>query len=100
MEPRIDFVETIAWTTGVEQAQRTAEPAQVISSANLATNIFQKQGGNWFIVHHHAPECHNSAWGLHRRGGPTVPLSLNASSVSVASDADRRNSILVRSRGV
>jgi ketosteroid isomerase-like protein len=54
MEPRIKIVGAIAWATGVEQTQRKDKTGTVISSANLATNIFQKQDGNWLMVHHHA----------------------------------------------
>ena len=54
MEPRIKIVGAIAWASGVEQTQRKDKSGTVVSGANLATNIFQKQDGHWLMVHHHA----------------------------------------------
>jgi len=53
-QPRIKVVGTIAWVSGVEETQRKDKTGTPVSSANLATNIFQKQDGRWLMVHHHA----------------------------------------------
>ena len=43
-----------AWVSGIEKAQRKDKAGQSSSGANLATNIYVKEGGRWLMVHHHA----------------------------------------------
>lgn len=54
MEPRVQIVGAVAWTSGIEQTQRKDKAGVASTGANLATNIFQKQDGRWLMVHHHA----------------------------------------------
>ena len=53
-EPRIKIVGSVAWASGIEQAQRKDKTGATSSGTNLATNIFQNQDGRWLMVHHHA----------------------------------------------
>ena len=53
-ETRIKIVGAVAWVSGIEQMQRKDKAGGTSSGANLATNIFQKQGGRWLMVYHHA----------------------------------------------
>jgi len=54
MEPEIKIVDAVAWATGIERVQRKDKAGAISSTDNLVTNIFQKQGGRWLMVHHHA----------------------------------------------
>ena len=42
----------IAWVTCVENLSHAFESTQV--ARILATNVYEKQGDEWYIVHHHA----------------------------------------------
>jgi ketosteroid isomerase-like protein len=53
-EPRVKIVGSVAWASGIEQAQRKDKKGATSNGTNLATNIFQKQDGRWLMVHHHA----------------------------------------------
>jgi uncharacterized protein (TIGR02246 family) len=53
-EPRFVVVGTVAWVTGIEQAQRKDKAGTSSGGSNLVTNIFQKQDGRWLLVHHHS----------------------------------------------
>jgi|SRR5256885_12169017 len=43
-----------AWVSCVEKAQRKTKSGETQSGANFGTSIFEKQGGKWLMVYHHA----------------------------------------------
>ena len=48
---RVD--QNVAWIVGAEQVQGRREGGEAVTSMVLGTNVFEKQGGNWLMVHHH-----------------------------------------------
>ena len=49
---RVDH--NVAWIVGAEQIQARPVGGEVVTWTGLATNVFEKQGGTWLMVHHHA----------------------------------------------
>jgi ketosteroid isomerase-like protein len=49
---RVD--QNVAWVVGSEPLQARRVGGEVVTSTALVTNIFEKQGGTWLMVHHHA----------------------------------------------
>jgi len=45
--------QNVAWIVGAEQVQGRREGGEAVTSMVLGTNVFEKQGGNWLMVHHH-----------------------------------------------
>ncbi len=43
-----------AWVSCVERAQRKTKSGETQSGTNFGTSIFEKQGGKWLMVYHHA----------------------------------------------
>ena len=43
----------VAWIVGHEQGQGRRSGGEVVTVTALATNVFEKQGDNWLMVHHH-----------------------------------------------
>ena len=48
---RVDH--NVTWIVGPEQIQARRVGGEVVTRTALATNVFEKQGGNWLLVHHH-----------------------------------------------
>ena len=46
-----------AWVAGFEKVRGTMKSGEDFSSTALGTNIFEKRGGRWLIVHHHASKA-------------------------------------------
>lgn len=43
-----------AWVTDIENAQRKTKAGESLSGSNFGTSIFEKHGGKWLMVYHHA----------------------------------------------
>jgi ketosteroid isomerase-like protein len=43
----------VAWIVGHEQLQGRRPGGEVVTGPVLATNVFEKQGDHWLMVHHH-----------------------------------------------
>ncbi len=50
----IRIVGSVAWVSDIEKTQRKNKAGEVQSGSNFGTSIFEKQGGKWLMVHHHA----------------------------------------------
>jgi ketosteroid isomerase-like protein len=50
---RVEVVGTLAWVVLVEELE-SRSVAGLSRSQILATNLFEKHDGQWFIIHHHA----------------------------------------------
>jgi ketosteroid isomerase-like protein len=48
---RVDH--NVAWIVGEEHIQARPVGGEVVTWRGLATNVFEKQGGTWLLVHHH-----------------------------------------------
>ena len=48
---RVD--QNVAWIVGPEQFQGRRVGGEAVTFTALGTNVFEKQGGNWLMVHHH-----------------------------------------------
>jgi ketosteroid isomerase-like protein len=53
-QPRIKINGSIAWVSGIEQAQSKDKSGVPHSSTNSVTNIFEKKSSVWLMVYHHA----------------------------------------------
>lgn len=51
VQVRVD--QNVAWIVGAEQLQGRREGGEAFTSTVLCTNVFEKRGGNWLMVHHH-----------------------------------------------
>ncbi len=53
VEPFVADGEPMAWVTCIEEISYNLE-GNIITARAQATNIFEKEGGRWLMVHHHA----------------------------------------------
>lgn len=52
--PQIAINGNVAWVVGVEKVYAHRANGDVLDISALATNIFEKRGDKWLLVHHHA----------------------------------------------
>ncbi|MFG1343710.1 nuclear transport factor 2 family protein [Xanthobacter autotrophicus DSM 431] len=52
--PQVTINGDVAWIVGIEKVNAHRANGDVLDISALATNIFEKRGGKWLLVHHHA----------------------------------------------
>jgi ketosteroid isomerase-like protein len=52
-EPQIRVGHNVAWIVGQEQFHGRRTGSDLVTFVSLATNVFEKQGDTWRLVHHH-----------------------------------------------
>jgi ketosteroid isomerase-like protein len=52
--PNVTINGNVAWVVGIEKVYAHRASGDVLDISALATNIFEKRGGKWLLVHHHA----------------------------------------------
>src|SRR5207245_1859400 len=55
--PAIKVHGTIARVAGLERVRGKTKNGEAFAFTALGTNIYEKQGGKWLIVHHHASKA-------------------------------------------
>ena len=56
-EPVIKVTGSFAWVVGFEKVRGRMKDGQEFAFTALGTNIFEKRGGRWLVVHHHASKA-------------------------------------------
>jgi len=51
---QVRVVGTVAWVSAIENAARRNKAGEASTSSHFATSIFERQGGKWMMVYHHA----------------------------------------------
>ena len=51
--PHVAINGNIAWVVGTEKVRAHRANGDVLDISALATNIFERRGGKWLLVHHH-----------------------------------------------
>lgn len=51
---QIRIVGAVAWVSDIENTERKNKAGEAFSGSNFGTSIFEKQGGKWLMVYHHA----------------------------------------------
>lgn len=52
--PQVTTNGNVAWVIGIEKVYAHRANGDVLDISALATNIFEKRGDKWLLVHHHA----------------------------------------------
>jgi ketosteroid isomerase-like protein len=52
-DAQVRLGQDVAWIVGHEHIQGRRPGGEVVTTPSLATNVFEKQGDNWLMVHHH-----------------------------------------------
>jgi ketosteroid isomerase-like protein len=55
--PVIQVNGSMAWVAGFEQVRGKSKDGQEFAWTALGTNIYEKRGGKWLMVHHHASKA-------------------------------------------
>ena len=55
--PAIKVNGSFAWVAGEEKGRDKMKDGQEFAWTALGTNIYEKRGGKWLIVHHHASKA-------------------------------------------
>lgn len=53
-EPDVRAGDQVAWVVGLEQVQARLASGEDVSFTTMATNVFERSGDKWLMVHHHA----------------------------------------------
>lgn len=51
---QIRIVGAVAWVSDIENTERKNKAGETLIASHFGTSIFEKQGGKWLMVYHHA----------------------------------------------
>jgi ketosteroid isomerase-like protein len=56
-KPAIKVHGSVAWVAGLESVRGKTKNGEAFALTALGTNIYEKRGDSWLIVHHHASKA-------------------------------------------